>query len=158
MKKILAIIFLCLIVTNSNAQIAVIANKSIPLEKISKTKLLDIYSGDIKWWDNGDPVVVFDLAQKTEVKSTFYAYLGKSTSRMKSIIEINPRKHFKINIAAIQKRIPAIDEAGRSVYHSEINDMPKPDDVISERDIITLIGGKKVIHEFVENLLTPKNL
>ena len=85
MKKILAIIFLCLIVTNSNAQIAVIANKSIPLEKISKTKLLDIYSGDIKWWDNGDPVVVFDIKPKIEIKSAFYNYLGKSTARMKSI-------------------------------------------------------------------------
>jgi len=85
MKKIFFIVFLFFIIVKSNAQVAVIANKSVPLEHISETILLDIYSGDIKWWDNGDPVIVFDLAQKTEVKSTFYKYLGKSTSRMKSI-------------------------------------------------------------------------
>ena len=85
MKKILILLLLCFVVANSKAQVAVIANKSVPLENISETKLLDIYSGDIKWWDNGDPVVVFDLAKKTEVKSEFYNFLGKSTSRMKSI-------------------------------------------------------------------------
>jgi len=85
MKKLLTLLFICFVVVNSNAQVAVIANKSVPLEKISETKLLDIYSGEIKWWDNGDPVIVFDLAEKTEVKSAFYNYLGKSTSRMKSI-------------------------------------------------------------------------
>ena len=77
--------FLFFAVINSNAQVAVIANKSVPLEEISESELLDIYSGDIRWWENGDPVVVFDLEQKTEVKSEFYNFLGKSTSRMKSI-------------------------------------------------------------------------
>jgi ABC-type phosphate transport system substrate-binding protein len=85
MKKILILLLLCFVVANSKAQVAVIANKSVPLESISETKLLDIYSGEIKWWDNGDPVVVFDLAEKTEVKSEFYNFIGKSTSRMKSI-------------------------------------------------------------------------
>ena len=85
MKKLFLILCLCFIVVNSNAQVAVIAHKSVPLDKISETILLDIYSGDIKWWDNGDPVIVFDLSEKTEVKSAFYNYLGKSTSRMKSI-------------------------------------------------------------------------
>ena len=85
MKKILILLLLCFVVANSKAQVAVIANKSVPLENISETILLDIYSGDIKWWDNGDPVVVFDLVQKTEVKSEFYNFIGKSTSRMKSI-------------------------------------------------------------------------
>ena len=85
MNKILILLFLFFAVINSNAQVAVIANKSVPLEEISESLLLDIYSGDIRWWENGDPVVVFDLEQKTDVKSDFYNFLGKSTSRMKSI-------------------------------------------------------------------------
>ena len=85
MNKILILLFLFFAVINSNAQVAVIANKSVPLEEISESILLDIYSGDIRWWENGDPVVVFDLEQKTEVKTEFYNFLGKSTSRMKSI-------------------------------------------------------------------------
>jgi len=85
MKKFLTILFLCFIISNSSAQVAVIANNSVPIETISEAKLLDIYSGDIRWWDNGDPVIVFDLEQKTNVKYDFYNFLGKSTSRMKSI-------------------------------------------------------------------------
>ena len=85
MKKFLTILFLCFIISNSTAQVAVIANNTVPIETISEAKLLDIYSGDIRWWDNGDPVIVFDLEEKTEVKTEFYNFLGKSTSRMKSI-------------------------------------------------------------------------
>lgn len=85
MKKLLIILFLFTTVRNIDAQVAVIANKSVPLETISGSKLLDIYSGDIKWWDNGDPVIIFDLAKKTKIKSEFYKHLGKSTARMKSI-------------------------------------------------------------------------
>lgn len=85
MKVLLTILFVCFIVENIEAQVAVIANKSVPINNITETKLLDIYSGEIKWWDNGDPIIVFDLEKKTKVKSEFYNYLGKSTSRMKSI-------------------------------------------------------------------------
>lgn len=69
----------------SNAQVAVIANKSIKTDKISKSKLLDCYTGDILKWDDGQKVVVFDLKLKSEIKEIFYKYLGKSTSKMKSI-------------------------------------------------------------------------
>ena len=84
MKKPLFIL-LFLLTSYSQAQIAVIANESVPIQEITANKLLDIYSGDIKWWDNGEPVIVFDLAEKSDVKSKFYTYLGKSTARMKSI-------------------------------------------------------------------------
>lgn len=85
MKKLLTILFLLLVTTFSNAQVAVIANNTVPIETITESQLLDIYSGDVKWWDNGSPVIVFDLAEKTDIKSTFYKYIGKSTARMKSI-------------------------------------------------------------------------
>jgi len=53
MKKSLILLFLVINIV-CYAQVAVIANKSVPLETITETKLLDIYSGDIKWWENGD--------------------------------------------------------------------------------------------------------
>lgn len=67
------------------AQVAVIANKSVPADSITKTELLDFYTGDIKKWLNAKPVVVLDLKPKGEVRDTFYEFLGKSSSRMKSI-------------------------------------------------------------------------
>lgn len=67
------------------AQVAVIVNSSVQAKEINNTELLDFYTRDVRVWDNGDPVTVFDLKPKSEVKDTFYQFLGKSTSRMKSI-------------------------------------------------------------------------
>jgi ABC-type phosphate transport system substrate-binding protein len=69
----------------SSAEVAVIAHKSVPVERIDKAQLLDLYSGDIKEWNNGEPIVLIDLKPATDVKSAFYEFLGKSASRMKSI-------------------------------------------------------------------------
>ena len=87
MKKIVCLILYILLFTQvSSAQVAVIAHKSVPIEKISKKQLLDLYTGDIRQWENRKPVIVFDLKIKGEVKETFYDFLGKSPSRMKSIL------------------------------------------------------------------------
>lgn len=67
------------------AQVLVIAHKSVPAESIDRGMLLDFYTGDIRSWPNGQPVVVIDLAPRTDVKETFYRYLGKTSSRMRSI-------------------------------------------------------------------------
>lgn len=67
------------------SQVAVIANKSVPIEEVKQAELLDFYTGDVKRWNDTLPVVVFDLKPKDEIKESFYKYLGKSTSRMKSI-------------------------------------------------------------------------
>ncbi|MFC2085218.1 hypothetical protein ACFLS9_09180 [Bacteroidota bacterium] len=85
-KYILEFIVLFLILTIvANAQVAIIANKSVPIDNITKSYLFDLYSKDIIWWENNEPVIIFDLKPKTEVKQLFYSYLGKSPSRMKSI-------------------------------------------------------------------------
>jgi ABC-type phosphate transport system substrate-binding protein len=85
--KICIATFACLIffISGASAQVAVIAHKSVPEDKISKEILLDFYTGDIRQWSNKEPVVVFDLKPKGDVKDIFYDYLGKSTSRIKSI-------------------------------------------------------------------------
>lgn len=77
-------ILLCL-AKNAFAQVAVITNPSVEKNDITSGELLDFYSRDVRVWKNGDPVIVFDLKLKSEIKSTFYSFLGKSTSRMKSI-------------------------------------------------------------------------
>jgi len=66
-------------------QVAVIVNQSVKENNVSNTELLDFYTRDVRVWQNGDPVTVFDLKPKSDVKETFYNFLGKSTSRMKSI-------------------------------------------------------------------------
>ncbi len=71
--------------TSAADSVAVIAHPSVPDQELNKTKLLDIYSGDIRSWSDGKPVVVMDLKPTGDIKETFYKYLGKSPSRMKSV-------------------------------------------------------------------------
>jgi ABC-type phosphate transport system substrate-binding protein len=83
--KTLFLIFIIILCNNLQGQVAVIANKTVPVDSVSKTQLLDFYSGDIKEWNNDKPVVVFDLKPRLEIRERFYQYLGKSSSRMRSI-------------------------------------------------------------------------
>ncbi len=82
---IVTILFLFSWPETSFSQVAVIAHKSVPVDTIKKSELLDFYTADIKKWINGDKVIVNDLKPKGEVKKIFYKFLGKTPSRMKSI-------------------------------------------------------------------------
>lgn len=84
--RVFKILFIVICLTGFlNAQVAVIANKSIKKDKINKTELLDCYTGDLKKLDDKQKIHVFDLKEKTDTKDIFYKYLGKSAARMKSI-------------------------------------------------------------------------
>ena len=75
----------CCVITAS-AQVAVVAHKDVPVESISKDQLLDFYIGDIQAWPSSElEIVVCDLREKGDVKDGFYDFLGKSSSRMRSI-------------------------------------------------------------------------
>lgn len=83
--EILIILLFCC-ATKVSAQVAVIAHKDVPAESIAKDQLLDMYTRDVLSWPSSElEVVVCDLRLKGAVKDVFYKYLGKSSSRMKSI-------------------------------------------------------------------------
>ena len=84
MKKLYLILINILFVSIGNSQIAVIAHNEVAADSISKNQLLDFYSGDIQEWDNNLSLIVYDLP-KLETRDAFLKYLGKSSSRMKSI-------------------------------------------------------------------------
>lgn len=69
----------------SQAAVAIIANKDVPADTLTKEQVRDIYTYDVRQWSNMLPVRVLDLTQKSTIRSTFYHYLGKPASRMKSI-------------------------------------------------------------------------
>ena len=69
----------------SFSQVAVIAHKSVPVDTIMKAELLDFYTGDIRKWNDEQPVLILDLKPRGDTKKAFYKFLGKSPSRMKSI-------------------------------------------------------------------------
>ena len=130
----LLIILICLSLgsgTDFYCQVSVIANKSVPVDQINSSKLFDMYSGDMKWWDNGEPVVVFDIDPNSEIKTAFYEFLGKSTSRMKSIWlknllsgEGDPPEAVKSEEEMLKKVISTRGAIG-FVRTSEVNDKVK---------------------------------
>jgi len=111
----------------ATAQVAVIANKEVPADTIDKIQVLDFYTRDIKKWDSKTPVVVFDLKPDNDVKDTFYKFLGKSTSRMKSIWlkkllsgEGDPPEELKSQDEMVQK-VATTPGAIGFVEHSRVN-------------------------------------
>lgn len=89
-EKGLRILLLCTVCTIlaakvTAAEVAVIAHRSVPVAEISPSELLDVYTGDIKEWSNGEQIIVTDLKPKNDVKTAFYDFIGKTSSRMKSI-------------------------------------------------------------------------
>lgn len=81
----LALILASADATPSVSQIAVIAHPSVPVDSIGKSRIIDLFTGDIRFWDDGSLVVPLDLQEPKEVRKTFYKSLGKSSSRMRSI-------------------------------------------------------------------------
>lgn len=86
LKKTIIAMAMCLLSAKiASAQVAVIAHKDVPVDTIKRSDLLNLYTLDIKSWNNGTSVIVFDLKEKSDEKEMFYEYLGKTTSRMKLI-------------------------------------------------------------------------
>jgi trk system potassium uptake protein TrkA len=57
-----------------------------------------------------------------------------------SIGKINFRQQFGVNIIAIQRRIPVVTPEGRNAFQVQINDLPKPSDVIEDNDVLVVVG------------------
>lgn len=86
MKQFIIIFFgLISWISSISAQVAVVAHKSVPLDTVQDSELLNFYTGDISFWSDGEPIIIFDLKPKGEVKDAFYNFLGISSSRIKSI-------------------------------------------------------------------------
>ena len=66
-------------------KIAVIVHKSVPVEEIGKSEVLDLTTGDKSFWSDGSPVILFDLRPKDDIRRAYYRFLGIRSSRVKSI-------------------------------------------------------------------------
>ena len=85
--KFLILTILCVAAWANGAlgQVAVVAHKSVPVDSLAKSELLDLYTGDTSVWSDGAAVVIFDLKEKGETREVFYKFLGMASSRIKSI-------------------------------------------------------------------------
>jgi ABC-type phosphate transport system substrate-binding protein len=78
-------LFLLLLSLPAQAQVSVITHKSVPVTSLDKEDLLEVFTGEIQFWDNKVPIVLVDMKPNNETKEIFYTFLGKSPSRMKAI-------------------------------------------------------------------------
>ena len=85
--KFIVLFIACLLYgpADVRAQVAVIAHRDVPADTVASAQLLDFYTGDLKFWKDGTPIVALDLKPKSAIKKAFYKFLGKSSARMKSI-------------------------------------------------------------------------
>jgi len=83
----IVIVAVCLLAGHRSyaAQVAVIAHPSVQVEDFDKALLFDIYKGDVRTWDDDTKIKVWDLSECGEIRESFYKFLGKRRSRMKSI-------------------------------------------------------------------------
>jgi trk system potassium uptake protein len=70
----------------------------------------------------------------------------------KTLVESKIRQSYALNIVALQKRIPFIDEDGRADWRVEINDCPMPMDVIESDDVVVLVGSERNFNKLFADL------
>lgn len=83
--RLFVITVLLLCTSLAKAQIVVIAHSEVVNDTITTTELHDIYTGDMTFWKDGEPIIVCDLNDSTNTHDQFYAYIGVNSSRIKSI-------------------------------------------------------------------------
>ncbi|MFC1478776.1 potassium channel family protein [Candidatus Margulisiibacteriota bacterium] len=66
----------------------------------------------------------------------------------KSIRKIDPRKNYNVNIVAIKKFIPEINDHGEREFREELHDVPSPDMIFGEDDTMLLVGANSDIERF----------
>jgi ABC-type phosphate transport system substrate-binding protein len=82
---IAATIIAAVVAVAAHADVAIIAHPSVPVDTITQDEALDVYTGEIRRWKNGELIVVIDLTEQGIVRDEFYKFLGLKSSRVKSI-------------------------------------------------------------------------
>jgi trk system potassium uptake protein TrkA len=68
----------------------------------------------------------------------------------RTIAEIDFRKKYHINIAAIRRRTPQIDDRGERTVKETFEVAPAPDEPLGEGDVLLLVGSDADIRKFSE--------
>ncbi len=66
----------------------------------------------------------------------------------KTIRESNIRNKFGVNIIAIKRNVPFVNDDGQSDIKEETNIAPGPDDEIMENDILVVVGKEEQLKKF----------
>ncbi len=70
----------------------------------------------------------------------------------KTLKELNLRARFGINIIAVKRRIPAINERGENIVKVTLNDLPSPDEKITADDVLVAVGSDAKLEAMTSSL------
>ena len=65
----------------------------------------------------------------------------------KSLRQLDFRKTYGVNVIAIQKRVPKVNDEGKVTYAVTVNDVPGPEDRIAKGDILVVVGADENIEK-----------
>ena len=63
----------------------------------------------------------------------------------KTLKELDIRHQFGVNVIAIQKKMTKIGDDGKVIHSIEMNDLPGPQDLIEEGDVLVVVGEENDI-------------
>ena len=61
--------------------------------------------------------------------------------------ELDIRNKYNVNVIAIQKKTDRIDDDGKVVHDVMMNDLPGPNDVIEEGNVLVIVGADSDIEK-----------
>ncbi len=73
----------CCLAPKVQAQVAIVANKSVQVSDLDIQALIDIFSLENSEWKDGTHITPVDFKGKNEIKKVFYNFLGRSANDIK---------------------------------------------------------------------------
>ena len=70
------------------------------------------------------------------------AFIGKT------LRSLDLRNKYDVNVVAVKQRIPNITDQGERVMEESLNDVPDPDEILSETDCLLVVGSNKNVEHF----------
>jgi|GEM_PF-6903112 len=85
MKRLFSIVLLatCGLVHEASAQVAIVTHSSVDISELDTQKLIDIFVLETKNWSDGGRITPVELKGKSDIKTAFYDYIGRSSSEIK---------------------------------------------------------------------------
>jgi len=70
----------------------------------------------------------------------------------KKLGQLDIRRRYGVNIIAIKKKVPVITPEGESSFKEQINDLPGPEDIVEQDDILVVVGNDEDIERLAQGV------
>ena len=68
----------------------------------------------------------------------------------KTLKELKIRKNYKINVVGIKRLIPHVDDNGDVQYEIRMTDIPDPDELLQDSDVLVILGTDDYIESLIK--------